>query len=184
MCGIAALTKKRQSTTSTYYVFVATCCFLFGFCGNLHTWTDSLLSVEIVHFLLLVFYKYSSNYAQKGSQHLLRLNLSPSLSSRKLNSPAFFPCGVPHIVDILCSRYYIPIVLSTATALSCACSRTEFPPAVKVMHSLGDVKKWEIVSGQEFKNFWVQLYVHTFFESTIYLAQLMKMKNIFPTNSG
>ena len=90
MCGVAALTKKRQSTMSTYYVFVATCCFLFGFCGNLHTWTDSLLSVEIVHFLLLVFYKYSSNYAQKGSQHLPRLNLSPSRSSRKLNSPAFF----------------------------------------------------------------------------------------------
>ena len=98
---------------------------------NLHTlrsssYTDSLLSVEIVHFLLLVFYKYSSNYAQKGSQHLLRLNLSPSLSSRKLNSPAFFPCGVPHIVVILCS---IPILV----VLYCcsACSRTEFPPAVR-----------------------------------------------------
>ena len=48
------------------------------------------MSVEIVHFLLLVFYKYSSNYAKKGSQRLLYDHLSPSLSARKLNSPTFF----------------------------------------------------------------------------------------------
>ena len=83
-CGMGNNWLEYKSTVS-----ILQRCNSSQWCINLKS-KESLLSVEIVHFLLLVFYKYSSNYAKKGSQRLLYDHLSPSLSARKLNSPTFF----------------------------------------------------------------------------------------------
>ena len=100
-CGMGNNWLEYKSTVS-----ILQRCNSSQWCINLKS-KESLLSVEIVHFLLLVFYKYSSNYAKKGSQRLLYDHLSPSLSARKLNSPTFFQTQQPPEFRCKTWVYYI-----------------------------------------------------------------------------